>query len=140
MAKIGSATPLPRRSLGTSPLSSYASNSIGTEFPFVNREQASEEIIQAFNSQYIARAKGWSAKKREIIIPLCMGLAGIGKSTAARKAVRTYLQDKKYDDDDFLCELSTADVKCNFQLGKIVFDICCLKPFLCFHRNGQFDQ
>lgn len=128
----------------------YRLNTIGSTFPFLNREESSETICKIFLRQDSFRQKAEEAfnmpaktvdeedrkktaeynssfevNKREVPIPLCMGLSGSGKSCAARRAVVTYLDSVEANspeleagEREFLEKLSTARDKSNFQLSK----------------------
>lgn len=60
------------------------SPSIGAWFPFQNRQEQCKQVVQAF---FDIDARRGTSKKREIRVPLCLGMPGIGKSRFAREAV-----------------------------------------------------
>lgn len=121
----------------------YTKESIGDTFPFLNREVSSAAIFDLFQSQEALRSRAesalkrgdhlkadcWDKYKRDIIIPVCMGLAGMGKSTAARRSVAAHLStigDPKdlasYHGDDkkllFCAMVANADLVCNYRIGE----------------------
>jgi hypothetical protein len=67
---------------------------LGEIFPFVNREQECIDLVRCFGDMDSMRGRGTFDKcKRDLKVPLCVGLPGIGKTRFARIAV-TYLIEK----------------------------------------------
>lgn len=145
-------SPLARRSLGCQfdINHNYGLNTIGTCFPFLNRTESSVAIVNVFKEQDRVRkraikalksgnASTWETFKRAIKFPLCMGLSGCGKSTAARKAVPVYLETVK-ERTAFDENLATAAKKCNYQLGKLCHVTITMKQLVCISAMDSLSE
>ena len=104
---------------------SYSKNKVGYTFPIKNRDSSSKKICSLFFEQDNVRRsfRGYSEMKRSVIVPVCLGMAGTGKSTAASRAVAEYTQSldlSNYvgDDRELLQKLATASNCANYQIGR----------------------
>lgn len=97
---------------------------IGSSFCFMNREVECEQLFNAILSLENIRRSGApkDAIKKEVWLPVCNGIASIGKTTFARKALTAYAKNAKRCSDPVKNELlnifKSNDNYMNLRVGK----------------------
>jgi hypothetical protein len=125
------------------PNEKFYMDGIGKIFPFLNRTESVRQMFHCIQRQEMCRRRAielqesrrnaWEELKRLIEVPVCLGLAGLGKTTLARRAVHdhaTAVADAIVEDPEadiaFIEEMKDKDNMVNIRIGEtaLTYQFC----------------
>ena len=99
---------------------------IGVKFPFLNRESECKLLYESFIELDVVRRRAskskpsstnWEDNKRDVKVPVTVGMAGIGKSSFAREGIHCHIKFAEVE-DEFSNRFKPG--KClNIRIGKL---------------------
>ena len=100
----------------------FTFQSLGLKFPFLNREVQCKLLYEIFKSndnvrkQKISNEDSWESKKRDLKLPVAVGMAGIGKTSLGKEGFFKHIDLLRASggaeilNDDFFNNMSLTNV------------------------------